>query len=58
MVAVTGNHEFYAGIDKFLELARRSNWRVLRNQSWIIDGKIAIIGLDEDSAKRFKLPGP
>ncbi len=58
VVAVTGNHEFYAGIDKFLELARRSNWRVLRNQSWIIDGKIAIIGLDEDSAVRFKLPGP
>ncbi|MCJ7525339.1 MAG: metallophosphoesterase [Candidatus Aminicenantes bacterium] len=58
VVAVTGNHEFYAGIDKFLELARRSNWRVLRNQSWIIEGRIAVIGLEEDSATRFKLPGP
>ena len=58
VVAVTGNHEFYAGIDKFLELARRSNWRVLRNQAWIIDGRIAVIGLEEDSAARFKLPGP
>ena len=31
---------------------------MLRNQSWIIDGRIAVIGLEEDSAKRFKLPGP
>jgi predicted MPP superfamily phosphohydrolase len=58
VVAVTGNHEFYAGIEKFLQLAERSNWRVLRNQSWIIDGKLAVIGLEEDSAERFKLPGP
>jgi len=58
VVAVTGNHEFYAGIGKFLELARRSQWRVLRNQSWVIDGRLALIGLEEDSAERFKLPGP
>ena len=31
---------------------------MLRNQSWIIDGRIAIIGLEEDSAERFGLPGP
>jgi len=58
VVAVTGNHEFYAGVEKFMELARRSHWRVLRNQSWVIDGRIAIAGLEEDSAERFKLPGP
>jgi hypothetical protein len=58
VVAVTGNHEFYAGVEKFMELARRSHWRVLRNQSWVIDGRIALAGLEEDSAKRFKLPGP
>ncbi len=58
VVAVTGNHEFYAGIGKFLQLAERSRWRVLRNQSWVIDGKLAVIGLEEDSAERFKLPGP
>jgi len=58
VVAVTGNHEFYAGIEKFLEVTRRSRWRVLRNQSWVIDGKIAVIGLEEDSAERFRLPGP
>ncbi|MBN2346098.1 MAG: metallophosphoesterase [Candidatus Aminicenantes bacterium] len=58
VAAVTGNHEFYAGIDKFLELARRSRWRVLRNQSWIIEGRLAVVGLEEDTAARFRLPGP
>ena len=58
VVAVTGNHEFYAGIDKFMELARCSHWRVLRNESWIIDGKLAIVGLDDDTARRVGLPGP
>jgi predicted MPP superfamily phosphohydrolase len=58
VVAVTGNHEFYAGIEKFMELARRSHWRVLRNQAWTIEGKLAIAGLEEDSAERFGLPGP
>ena len=58
VVAVTGNHEFYAGIDLFLELARKSNWRVLRNQTWSLDNKLDIIGLDDDAGKGFKFPGP
>jgi hypothetical protein len=58
VVAVTGNHEFYAGIEKFLELARLCNWRVLRNQSFSIDGKLAVIGLDDDAGKSFKFSGP
>jgi len=58
VIAITGNHEFYVGVDKFMELAKRSNWNVLRNQSQIIAGQLAIAGLEEDSAPRFKLPGP
>jgi predicted MPP superfamily phosphohydrolase len=58
VAAITGNHEFYAGIDKFMELARCSHWRVLRNESWVIDGKLAVIGLDDDTAARMGLPGP
>ena len=58
VVAVTGNHEFYAGLDLFTELARKSNWRVLRNQAWTIDNKLAIIGLDDDAGKSFKFSGP
>jgi predicted MPP superfamily phosphohydrolase len=58
VVAVTGNHEFYAGIAKFSDLARCSNWRVLRNESWVIDGQLAVAGLDDDTAARMNLPGP
>jgi predicted MPP superfamily phosphohydrolase len=58
VLAVTGNHEFYAGIKKFLRLAELSNWRVLRNQSLLIDGKLVVIGLDDDAGKSFKFPGP
>jgi predicted MPP superfamily phosphohydrolase len=58
VVAVTGNHEFYAGIDLFLELARKSNWRVLRNQTWSLDGKLDIVGLDDDAGESFKFSGP
>jgi predicted MPP superfamily phosphohydrolase len=58
VAAVTGNHEFYVGIDKFMELARRSGWRVLRNESWVLDGRLAVVGLEEDTARRFKMPGP
>jgi predicted MPP superfamily phosphohydrolase len=58
VVAVTGNHEFYAGLGLFIDLARKSNWRVLRNQSWVLDGRLAIIGLDDDAGKQFKYSGP
>lgn len=57
VVAVTGNHEFYAGIDKFEELARCSNWRLLRNESWIAGG-LAVAGLEDETAARMRLPGP
>lgn len=58
VVAVTGNHEFYAGIDKFTELARCCGWRVLRNQSWLVAAGLAVVGLEEDSARAMKRPGP
>ncbi len=58
VLAVTGNHEFYAGIDLFLELARKSNWRVLRNETWSLDNKLDVIGLDDDAGRGFKSPGP
>ncbi len=57
VVAVTGNHEFYAGIDKFEELARCSHWRLLRNQSWVAGG-LAIAGLEDETAARMQRPGP
>ncbi|MCX6555561.1 MAG: metallophosphoesterase [Candidatus Aminicenantes bacterium] len=58
VVAVTGNHEFYAGLDLFSDLARKCGWRILRNQACDIDGKLCLIGLDDDAGKNFKFSGP
>ncbi len=58
VMAVTGNHEFYAGIENFLKLAKKSNIKVLRNESLTIAGSLQIIGLDDDQARRFGSKGP
>lgn len=57
VVAVTGNHEFYAGIDAFLEVARRYGWTVLRNRSVEIGG-LVVAGLDDDAGRQMGGPGP
>lgn len=53
--AVTGNHEFYAGINNFLKIAELANIRVLRNEKIKINKGITIIGLDDDTAKQYGL---
>ncbi len=58
VLAVTGNHEFYAGLDAFMELANRSNIKVLRNESITIADTLQIIGLDDDTARQFGSQAP
>lgn len=58
IVAITGNHEFYAGIENFLRLAINSNIKVLRNENLTIANSLQIIGLDDNEAKRFGSKGP
>lgn len=58
VLAVTGNHEFYAGVDMFMEMARRSNIKVLRNDLTVVADELQIIGLDDAAARQFKLKGP
>ena len=43
-----GNHEFYVGIDKSLDFYKKSNFLVLRNESYQT-GPFNIVGLDEES---------
>jgi predicted MPP superfamily phosphohydrolase len=45
--AVTGNHEYYAGIDQALEFTRRAGFTPLRNQSVVTDAGITISGVDD-----------
>jgi predicted MPP superfamily phosphohydrolase len=46
--AVTGNHEFYTGVERFMLMAKASNITVLRNRKISVGG-IEIAGIDDQS---------
>ncbi|MGQ9619162.1 MAG: metallophosphoesterase, partial [Candidatus Aminicenantia bacterium] len=52
--AVTGNHEFYAGVEKFYELSEKAGIRILRNEKFGLNENIEIIGVDDDTSKSFR----
>jgi uncharacterized protein len=54
--AVTGNHEYYAGLDQALEFTREAGFTVLRNQSVTLPGGITISGVDDSAGQRMGLP--
>jgi uncharacterized protein len=45
--AVTGNHEFYAGLDQALAFTRRMGFRVLRGEAATIPGVVTVVGVDD-----------
>jgi uncharacterized protein len=49
--AVTGNHEFYAGLAQALETIDRSGFRILRGEGVTIDGVLNIVGVDDPTIK-------
>lgn len=50
--AVTGNHEFYAGLDQALDFTRRAGFTVLRGEGINIGGMLNIAGVDDPAGKR------
>lgn len=58
MFAVTGNHEFYAGLEQSLEVTKRADFRVLRNESVQLDNGLVISGCDDPAGRRMPLPPP
>lgn len=52
--AVTGNHEFYAGIERSVRFTEDSGFMLLRNQYVNLNGIINLIGLDDPTANSFK----
>jgi len=50
-LAVTGNHEFYAGLDQALEFTNKAGFLVLRNQAINVNG-IAFVGVDDQVSGR------
>jgi uncharacterized protein len=50
--AVTGNHEYYAGIEKALQFTRRAGFEVLRDEVKKVAG-INIVGVEDITGRRF-----
>lgn len=51
--AVTGNHEFFAGIGQALEFHQQAGFLVLRGESLTLAGLISIAGMDDATGERF-----
>jgi uncharacterized protein len=49
--AVTGNHEYYAGIENSLAFIKKSGFEILRDESKIVAG-INIIGLEDPTGRQ------
>jgi uncharacterized protein len=55
--AITGNHEFYAGIQNFTRFAEDAGFRVIRGEGVSIEGVINVAGVDDIAGKPFHLYG-
>jgi uncharacterized protein len=54
--AITGNHEYYAGLEQALEFTRKAGFTVLRNQSVSLPDGIAISGVDDIAGRHRESP--
>lgn len=52
--AVTGNHEFYAGLAQALAFTERSGFRVLRGESVDVGNFMTIVGMDDPAVHGFR----
>ncbi len=51
--AITGNHEYYAGIAHALEFTKQAGFAVLRGQTVSVQGIITLAGVDDPAGKPF-----
>jgi predicted MPP superfamily phosphohydrolase len=50
--AVTGNHEFYAGLEQALDFMHRSGFTVLRNRDQLAAANLRLVGVDDPTSNR------
>ncbi len=55
--AVTGNHEFYAGIDDSIDFITRSGFNLLRGEVAAVAGVIDLAGVDDPTIRSLGLHG-
>ncbi len=53
--AITGNHEFYAGLAQSLDFTRRAGFTILRGEGLTVAGLINLAGVDDPAGKSFGL---
>jgi predicted MPP superfamily phosphohydrolase len=53
--AITGNHEFYAGLSHALEFTRESGFTILRGEGIEVGGFLNIVGVDDPAGRPFRL---
>jgi len=50
--AVTGNHDYYAGLENSLRFFREAGFRVLREESAEVDARLILAGVDDPAGSR------
>ncbi|HPC74810.1 MAG TPA: metallophosphoesterase [Syntrophales bacterium] len=51
--AVTGNHEFYAGLEQALDFTEKAGFTVLRGEGRLAGGVINVVGVDDPAGLGF-----
>lgn len=51
--AITGNHEYYAGLRQSLDFTQRAGFRLLRGKGITIDGVLNIAGVDDPTGLSY-----
>ena len=51
--AVTGNHEFYAGIDQALAFTEKAGFTILRGEGLTVSNLLNVAGVDDPARKRY-----
>ena len=53
--AITGNHEFYAGLDQAIDFTEKAGFTVLRGKGVNVSDMITIVGVDDPVGKGYNL---
>ncbi len=51
--AVSGNHEFYSGLDRFLDMMEKAGIPVLNNETRMTASGVQVAGIHDQTANRF-----
>ena len=52
VLAVTGNHEYYAGVNRAVEIMKSAGVEVLRNEMKVLPGGLQVLGVDDPTGSR------